>query len=218
MEKKNTNQLQKRIWMGLAGVVVCGFSIGLFRMASFGVDPYQAFMNGLNAMVPINFGTLYAITNIILLLFALIADRHYIGIVTFINIFLLGYIVDFSHKTLIRLFGTPSFAGRIFFLIAGIVVLCFSSAFYFVSDLGVSTYDAVSLIVAETWKIGRFKYDRILSDLVCVVIGCSLFFLSGGKLKDIGQIVGAGTVITAFFMGPLVEYFEEHVTKPMLRS
>ena len=210
------DKLKKRIWMCLFGVLAAGFSVGLFRMASFGVDPYQALMNGLHTVVPLDFGTMYMIATGVLLLFSLIADRHYIGIVTFINTFFFGYIVEGSHRFLKSIFGTPGFLGRVLFLIAGIVLMCFASAFYFVADLGVSTYDAVSLIVADTWKIGKFKYDRIIADLVCVVLGVTLFFISGGSFKDIGTIAGVGTVITAFFMGPLIDFFEEKVTKPLL--
>ena len=132
--------------------------------------------------------------------------------------FLVGYIVDFSHTSLQKIFGNPSLPGRVIFLIAGIVLMCFGSAFYFEADMGVSVYDAISLIIANTWKIGQFKYVRIISDLICVISGCALFFLSGGKFSGIGSIAGIGTVITAFFMGPLIDFFEVHITRPMLQK
>ena len=40
-----------------------------------------------HTLTPIDFGTLYVVVNAILLLFALVFDRHYIGIATFINLF-----------------------------------------------------------------------------------------------------------------------------------
>ena len=209
---------KKRILMAFFGLMVCAFSVGLCRMARFGVDPFQSLMSGLNCVVPLDFGTMYLIASAILFLFMLIADRHYIGFVTFINMFLVGYIVDFSHTSLQKIFGNPSLPGRVIFLIAGIVLMCFGSAFYFEADMGVSVYDAISLIIANTWKIGQFKYIRIISDLICVISGCALFFLSGGKFSGIGSIAGIGTVITAFFMGPLIDFFEVHITRPMLQK
>ena len=209
---------KKRILMAFFCLMVCAFSVGLFRMARFGVDPFQSLMSGLNCVVPLDFGTMYVIASAILFLFMLIADRHYIGFVTFINMFLVGYIVDFSHTSLQKIFGNPSLPGRVIFLIAGIVLMCFGSAFYFEADMGVSVYDAISLIIANTWKIGQFKYVRIISDLICVISGCALFFLSGGKFSGIGSIAGIGTVITAFFMGPLIDFFEVHITRPMLQK
>ncbi|MBR5816772.1 MAG: hypothetical protein IKY38_05035, partial [Anaerotignum sp.] len=80
----------KRILMSILGVMIGAVSVGFFKLAAFGVDPFQSFMSGIHQMIPIQFGTLYMIVNAVLLLFALVFDRHYIGIATFINLFLLG--------------------------------------------------------------------------------------------------------------------------------
>lgn len=209
-------KMKKRILMSFCGLLICAFSVGLFRMALFGVDPFQALMSGMNYIVPLDFGSMYMIASIVLFLFMLIADRHYIGIVTFLNMFFFGYMVDFAHKTLLRIFGTPQIPGRIAFLVVGIVVMCFGSAFYYTADLGVSVYDAVSLIIANTWHVWKFKYIRIVADLICVTAGCALFLMSGGILAGIGAVAGIGTVITAFFMGPLIDFFRVRVTDPVL--
>ena len=79
---------KRRIYMSLAGVIICAMSVGLFKLAALGVDPFQSLMSGLDALIPIKFGTLYVIVNAVLLLFSIIADRHNIGIATFINLFL----------------------------------------------------------------------------------------------------------------------------------
>lgn len=211
MEKRT-----KRILMSIFGVLVCGISVGFFKRAAFGVDPFQSLMSGLDALLPISFGTLYVIVNLLLLLFSFAADRHYIGLATFINLFLLGYIVQFSYDFLLKYLPNLQLAGRFFCLVIGIVMLCLASSFYFVADLGVSTYDAVSLIIANTWKVGKFRYCRIISDVVCVVLGTVLYLLSGGNFAGLTAMIGIGTIITAFFMGPLIEYFNVHVARPFL--
>jgi len=208
--------LQKRIAMSLFGVIICAISVGIFKIAALGVDPFQSFMAGLDALVPISFGTLYVITNAVMLLFALIFDRHYIGIATFINLFLLGYITQFTYEFLQTVIVDPSIFVRILCLVIGVVIICFGSAFYMTADLGVSTYDAVALIIVNTWKKGKFQYVRIITDLVCVILGSVLFLLSGGAFSEIPTIVGIGTIITAFFMGPLIEFFNIHITRPIL--
>ena len=73
--------------MSLFGVIICAISVGIFKIAALGVDPFQSLMSGLDKLIPISFGTLYVIVNAVLLLFSLFADRHYIGIATFINLF-----------------------------------------------------------------------------------------------------------------------------------
>ena len=79
----------KRILMSIFGVLICGIAVGFFKRAMFGVDPFQSLMAGLDTVIPISFGTLYVIVNVIMLLFSLIFDRHYIGLATFINLFLI---------------------------------------------------------------------------------------------------------------------------------
>ena len=222
-EEKNTmiaklGRIRRRIVMSLAGVIICSIAVGIFKIAALGVDPFQSLMSGLDKLIPIDFGTLYVIVNVILLAFSLIADRTRIGIATFINLFLLGYITDFTHSMLQKLLPDPSMPVRVVCLIIGIVIICFGSAFYMTANLGVSTYDAVAIVMAEKWKLGKFKYIRIITDLVCVVLGITVFLIGGGQLGEVPTIVGVGTIITAFFMGPLIEFFNVKVARPLLKN
>ena len=198
------NRKQMRIIMAAIGVLVSGLSVGLFKAAVFGTDPFQCFVNGVANKVPIGFGTLYMMINVIMLAFIFILEKKYIGLATFINIFLLGYVTQFSTYLLNMAFPEPGIVLRSVFLIFGIVILCFASAMYFTADLGVSTYDALSLIMADK-KIAKFKYCRIGCDLLCVLIGFLLH-----------AVIGVGTLVTAFFMGPLIEFFREKVAQPLL--
>ena len=208
----------RRILRSILGVLVGAVSVGFFKLAAFGVDPFQSFMSGIDRLIPVSFGTLYVIVNACLLLFALIFDRHYIGVATFVNLFLLGYVVEFSYATLQFLFPDPSMVVRGINFVIGFVVLCFASALYMTADLGVSTYDAIALILANKWKIGKFKYIRITTDVICVVLGVVLFLLGKGAMADIPTFVGAGTILTAFFMGPLIDFFNRKVAIPMLNK
>ena len=62
------------------------------------------------------------------------------------------------------------------------------------------------------------EYVRIATDIVCVITGCLLFLASGGSFSAIPTIAGIGTIITAFFMGPLIEFFNVHIARPMLNK
>ena len=208
--------LTKRIVMSVLGVVICGMSVGMFKHAAFGVDPFQALMSGLDAVSPIRFGTLYVIVNLLLLSFSLITDRHKIGLATFINLFLLGYVVEFSQAQCTRLFPAPGIMARLFLLLAGIIVLSLSSALYFTADLGVSTYDAVALVWSERQTRLPFQFCRVVTDSVCVIAGIILCLLSGMGPAQIFSAVGIGTVITAFCMGPLIAFFNRTVARPLL--
>ncbi len=212
------NLKTKRVFMCVFGTLIAGVAVGFLKVAAFGVDPFQSLMAGINNVIPISFGTLYMIVNLVLLLFSFIADRHYIGISTFINLFLLGYVVEFSHATLLSIFPDASIVLRAVFLVIGIVVLCIASSLYFSANLGVSTYDAIALIISNTWKLIQFKYCRIITDFICVAIGGTLLLLSGYTILQLTTVIGIGTIITAFFMGPLIDFFIKHLAAPILKE
>lgn len=206
----------RRILMSLFGVVICAISVGFFKHAALGVDPFQSLMAGLDALIPLDFGILYVIVNAILLIFSLVFDRKNIGIATFINLFLLGYITQFTMDLLAIILPNPVLWVRICCLVGAIVVICFGSAFYMTADMGVSTYDAVAIVISRKWKWGKFQYCRIGADLVCVIAGCAVFLIAGGTWREIPTIAGVGTIITAFFMGPLIEFFNVKIARPFL--
>ena len=208
----------RRILMSLAGVLICAVSVGVFKIAALGVDPFQSLMSGLDHWIPIPFGTLYVLVNLVFLVFSLVADRSNIGIATFINLFLLGYITQFTYEWLQILLPNLTMLCRALCLLVGIVVICFGSALYMTANLGVSTYDAVAIVLSRKWKWGQFQYVRICCDLVCVALGVGIFLMSGGTLAQVPAIAGIGTIITAFFMGPLIQFFNTHVAEPMLNK
>lgn len=208
----------RRIMMSLSGVIICAISVGIFKIAALGVDPFQSLMSGLDKLISIPFGTLYVIVNLLLLTFSLVVDRHNIGIATFINLFLLGYITQFTYDYLQTVIANPSMLVRMLCLLVGIVIICFGSALYMTADLGVSTYDAVAIVLSGKWKLAKFQYCRIGTDLVCVVAGTVIFLIGGGTVAQIPTIVGVGTIITAFFMGPLIEFFNVKFARPLLNK
>ena len=205
-----------RILMSLTGVIITAISVGAFKFAALGVDPFQTFMTGMDALIPIGFGTLYVIINAVLLLFALAFDRHYIGISTLINLFLLGYVVDFTVHLLTVLIPEATVAIRVVSFLLGFVFLCLGSSMYMTADLGVSTYDAIALVCTNKWTLGKFRYVRITTDIACILLGVTAFLVSGGSANQISGFLGIGTVLTAFFMGPLIDLFNRKIAQTLL--
>ncbi len=208
----------RRVAMSLFGVIVCAVAVGFFKKAALGVDPFQSLMSGLDRLVPIPFGTLYVIVNVVLLTFSLVFNRHNIGIATFINLFLLGYIAQYSLALLDVLVPEPGLALRVLFLAFGILVMCVGAALYMTANLGVSTYDSIAITLANKWHLGKFQYIRIATDIICVLLGAALFLLGGGSWAQVPEIIGIGTIITAFFMGPLIEFFNVRIARPLLKA
>lgn len=210
--KEKDPLLKRRIILALVGMLLAGISVGIFKRAFFGVDPFQCFCNGWAQVVPIGFGTLYMLINAVLLVIDLFLDRHYIGISTFINLFLLGYVAEFTEGMLANMLGETGLAVRLLLLVVGIVLTCIAAALYYTADLGVSTYDAIPLYLADRkYKVSGhilpFRVIRIACDLLCVLIGFLL-----------GWIPGIGTIITALFMGPLITFFRKRLSDPLLQK
>lgn len=203
------NEKTRRILMTVFGVLICGFSVGMFDFSDLGVDPFQVLAHGIWINTDLGFGTLYTIVNVIMLIAIFILDKKKIGLGTLINIFLLGYVAEFSSNLWERLIPEPTFGIKLAFLIVAIIIMCFASALYFTGDLGVSTYDAVALMISEKQSKVKFQYIRIATDLFCVIFG----FVLGATFK--AGYTGVGTIITAFFMGPLIAFFNKTVAIPL---
>ena len=82
--------------------------------------------------------------------------------------------------------------------------MCFASSLYMTSNLGVSVYDAIPIRIAEKTAL-PFRFVRVGCDLICVAAGA----LSG-------LMPGVGTLITALFMGPLIDFFNRRFSEPLL--
>lgn len=194
----------KRILMAFSGVALCGFCVGIFNTVALGADPFTVFCAGIGKVFGLSYGTMFSIVTGTLLLIVLLVDRHFIHIATIFNLFGCGVVADLTMNLMKSYYVPQSMLERIICLIVSICILCFASSLYFVADLGVSGYDAMALILTKKTPLS-FRVCRIGTDLICVLVG----FLCGA-------VVGIGTLVTAFFMGPIIQWFNTHVAIPML--
>lgn len=204
--KTGVNNMKLRIAMTIGGVMLCSIAVGFFKCSLFGVDPFQCFAQGSwgRFFGNLSYGTYYMGISLLMLVVDLFLDKHYIGIATFINLFLTGYIVDFATNILLKVAPEPGIVLRVIMLLIGVVMMCFAASLYMTSDLGVSVYDAIPIVISNRTKF-QFRFCRIGCDLICVIIGTVC-----------GLMPGLGTIITAFFMGPLIEYFNNTFSRPLL--
>lgn len=195
----------RRIIMAFCGVVLCGFCVGMLQKANLGVDPFTCFVTGIANIFSSTYSTFYLILTRALLLMVFILKKHYIGIATVINLFFTGVAADAMHHLLDLMLPHPSLIVRSGLMAMAIVFTCLAAALYFTADLGVSAYDAIALIAAYQYRLLPFKYCRMITDGLCVLVG----FLFNVTL-------GVGTIITALFMGPLTQWFRTHLAEPLL--
>jgi uncharacterized membrane protein YczE len=204
--------------MMLVGVLAVGIGVGFLRIAGLGIDPYQTFNRGVSAIFPsIDFGMLWWIIAALLIAVPLAFKRSLIGLGTIATTFLTGYIIDGSEQVLRDLLPVDPIVARVAYLIIGLTVVCVGSALYFVANLGVSSYDAIALVLAERRPSVTFRIWRIVTDSTSVVAGVILLLVTGASWGQIAALVGVGTVLLAGFMGPVIAYFRRTIAEPILR-
>ena len=152
----------------------------------------------------------------VLLVFAFVSDRSYIGLGTLLTIFLQGYVIDLTRDLLYRFFPAMTVFPRGVCFLLGIAVLCVSSAMYYAAGLGVSPYDAVALLLSEKYRVGKFQTVRVAADLSCVALGAALLRSSGVSVPELVSSIGPGTLLTALCMGPLVAWLRDGVFSRLL--
>lgn len=190
----------KRIIFSVIGVSLTGVCIALQQKAALGTDPFTCFVTGFADVFGSSYGNVYPIITAILLVGVFVVKKHYIGLATLVNLVLIGITADFSLGVLDQLYTVVTVLDKVLTFAIALISLCFASAMYITADLGVSSYDAVSLIMSDKTPL-QYRWCRIATDLVCVLVG---FFL--------GAAIGVGTLFVAFCMGPLTQFFKIHIT------
>ena len=202
------NAGRKRIAMSLAGNLLVGIGVAIFKFSALGNDPFNGMNMALADLFQVPYPTLQIMVNILFFAIQLLAAREMIVFGTVINIFLIGYIVNFTYRLLIQIIGRPSnFVVQIAAMAVGMLICSLGLSLYQCSQMGTAPYDALALILER--KVTKLPYFwcRILCDGGCALI-C---FLTGG-------IVGLGTLVSAFGFGPVISFFNRTVYEPMLRT
>jgi uncharacterized membrane protein YczE len=192
----------------VTGVFIIGIGVSFMRYADFGIDPYMCFMNGLHLKkikkLGVTFGTTFAISSFLMVSVVLIFDRSKLGLGTVATIALTGYISDLGVFlcSFIAIEGTAWYVLRAGMVPLGIVLIAIGSGIYFNTNVGVSPYDGIGLIITEkTGKQNWYRWIRIGTDLICVSLGFSM-----------GNMPGVGTLIMALFTGPLFAFFRKRMS------
>ena len=211
----------KRIVMSFISIVIMGMGISCFPVSGFGVDPFTSMNMNISSTLGIGYGTYQLIVNAVIIVFVVaVAHRGLVGVGTVLNMVGVGYSCELFTK-IINPVVQPHFdnlAVRIGLLAIGIVVLCFSCSLFFVSNIGVGPYDSLGFMISRATGIA-YKWVRVFTDITVILIGLvasggfsALFHGNFGDIKNIG----IGTIITAFMMGPLVNFFSEKVSSKIL--
>jgi uncharacterized membrane protein YczE len=181
----------QRLAQLLAGLALYGFSMSMQIRATLGLDPWDVLHDALSRRSGLSFGTITAITGAIVLL-GWWPLRQRPGIGTVCNVVVIAVTVDVGLAVL----QTPdSLAGRLAFLVGGVVLNGVASAAYIGARLGPGPRDGLM-----TGLTGRTGWSiRIVRTAIEVTVLATGWLLGGS--------VGVGTVLYAVAIGPLVQAF-----------
>lgn len=196
----------RRILGMIAGVVIIGIGIAVFKFSHLGNDSISALNLRLAELVGLPFSIENVLMNLFLFIPQLIWGRRYIGLGTIINSFCIGFIVTFMNDALVRVLARRTHS---LYSWSGWPWVCWwwrlGCSLYQTADLGVAPYDALSLMMADRLPVPYFGC-RVFTDALCAVIT----FVSGG-------LIGLGTLICAFGLGPFVQFFSKNFSEKVLR-
>jgi uncharacterized membrane protein YczE len=174
------------------GLMVIALGVALtVKGKLLGIGPWDVFHYGLSLQMGLTIGFWSIMTGFLLLTASSIATKQMPKIGAFLNMLFLGLFIDFFIWLLPSI---DSVTGAVFSFVIGIVLFGYGIGLYVSADLGSGPRDSIMIMIADKtgWSIQWVRN------------GMEIFVLLLGWL--LGGPVGIGSVIIAFFLGPIVGF------------
>lgn len=200
--KARIKELLIRVVILMVGLTIAHLGVTLFLLSDLGADPFNVCVQGIFRTLErttswgfLTHGNVHRVICFGIILVLLIVDRSYVKIGTILCMFCGGPIIDFFNWILEGILSGHGMVFRVAMLAAGCVILAFGMTIVIKSEAGTGPNDLVALVISE--KSGaRFFLIRVIVDIIFAASG---FFLGG--------VVGLGTIICAFLVGPVADFF-----------
>lgn len=183
------------------GLVIAHLGVTLFILSDLGADPFNVLIQGLRnlispALPQVSHGMVHMAVSFLIILVLLIADRTYVRAGTLVCMFCGGPIIDFFTWALTPFgIGQANLVVKAAVLVAGCVILAFGMTVVIRSEAGTGPNDLVAVVISDKLK-KRFGIVRIIVDFSFIAVGAVL-----------GGVFGPGTLICAFLVGPVADFF-----------
>jgi uncharacterized membrane protein YczE len=182
-------ELRRRLPRLLLGLVLCGFGIALMVAGDLGLGPWDVLHQGISTRVGIPIGTVTILVGaLVMLLWLPLRERPGLGSV--LNVLLIGVVLDL---TLLWLDTPESLVLRAVMMLAGPLLFGIGTGLYIGAGLGPGPRDGVMTGLARRGL-----------PVAGVRTAIELTALGGGWL--LGGTAGAGTLVFAFGVGPVVHW------------
>ena len=191
LQQLRAGRLARRLPQLYLGLALYGFSMAMMVRSDLGLSPWDVLHQGLARYLPVSYGTVTVLVGVaVLLLWVPLRLRPGLG--TASNVVVIGVAVDVGLAVLT----TPSsLAARVLLLVLGVVGNGLAGAVYIGSQFGPGPRDGLMTGLARRTGLS-LRLVRTGIEVSVLTLG----FLLGGTL-------GAGTVLYALAIGPLVQLF-----------
>ena len=191
-----------RVLILFVGLVIAHLGVTLFLLSKLGADPFNVLIQGILKTLSafgltfLTHGITHMAFCFLIILVLLLIDRSYIRTGTIICMVCGGPIID-GFTWLLTPLGIEEmpFIAKLIFLVIGCVILAFGMTLVIKSEAGTGPNDLISVVISD--KSGKsFGLIRIITDFSFVLLGA----IQGG-------IWGIGTLICAFLVGMVADFF-----------
>ena len=180
--------LWKRIALVEVGLIVCGVAFALMLRANIGLDPWDAFHQGISRMTGVAIGTVTVIVSFAVLVLWIFL-RQKLGIGTIMNSITIGLTINVFYAWIPD---APNYLIGIGYFLIAIVINGVGISMYIGGGLGPGPRDGMMTGLVKI--TGRpVWFVRTAIEVVVLALGWAF----GGSL-------GLGTVLYAFIIGPVV--------------
>lgn len=196
-------KLLKQIFMVTFGQMILGVGVGFLLFANLGIDAFGVFHLGVANTFKIFFAQAMFYESLIALIAIFFIDKKYINFATLTSLVLVGYTAGYMENFLnLILVKDLYFIIRLLMVFLGSSILGLGLNLYVLADLGVGALDTIVEMISDKTRF-QYRTIKMANDLSFLAIGWYL----GGQ-------VGIATVITAFIIGPIIQFIREKISKP----
>lgn len=198
--KRTVKQWTVGLLVLFCGLLIAHFGVSLFLLSNLGSDAFTVCIQGMSRLTGLPFGALHVAVLAVLMIIMFFTTKGYVKAGTLVCVIFGGWVVDLFcilNGNVIN--ATSPLWARIIAMCIGCFVMSFGMSLVIQSRSGTGPNDLIAIILAD--KVGakihlQFRWVRLICDFILVLIG----WLMGG-------VVGAGTLVAAFLVGPVVQLF-----------
>ncbi|WP_298119519.1 YitT family protein [uncultured Aurantimicrobium sp.] len=180
--------LWKRILLVEVGLIVCGLAFAIMLQAAIGLDPWDAFHQGISFLTGVSIGTVVVIVGFAVL-FLWIFLKQKLGLGTIMNAITIGIAINVFYALIPT---ASNYLIGVGYFVVGILINGLGISMYVGGGLGPGPRDG--LMTGLVKRTGKPLW-LVRTAIEVVVLGLGWAF---------GGTIGLGTVLYAFTIGPVV--------------